>query len=235
VICEHCAAEVENDNAHAAREWGTGNKKWTCAEADWPALLAAKQKELDEYRAMDNARVEGHDAHGKGAGVDDNPYPHSGELAELADAWDTGWFLAEGNKARAQLAASRAQESAFFADQEAMRGRLREVEAGAAVLRQAIGVAVPMVCQAYAEVTASDIDRDVALSCFQRLNSALATDAGKGILAELERLRAALTKLKPTSHAYGCSVYYGGGCTCDYMRIDGIVSDALAGKQEHTP
>jgi hypothetical protein len=68
-------------------------------------LLQSTADERDIMREMDAARGQGHTAFESGASVHENPWPHFGPDAHRGDAWDTGWYLGAGNKARERLQA----------------------------------------------------------------------------------------------------------------------------------
>jgi hypothetical protein len=81
---------------------------------------------------------------------------------------------------------------------DAARAALAESEAGAASLREAIGKATLIIVQVFIEdreaeedVTGADIGRAV----IARLEAALATNAGRAVLDELERLRSQVSYL----------------------------------------
>jgi len=66
---------------------------------------------------------------------------------------------------------------------------LARVQAEAAALRQAIGVMVPTIIRAYLTVATHQVDQEAATATLVRVERALASDAGRDLLAELEALR----------------------------------------------
>lgn len=64
------------------------------------------QADLKMLREMGDARMAGFEAHGAGVSLYDNPTETSGPCGHIGDAWETGWLLAAGNKARADFAAA---------------------------------------------------------------------------------------------------------------------------------
>lgn len=85
---------------------GHGNEDGWCKPLDRAGRALLER--LKRFQEMDAARGRGHADHEAGKTQYDNPWPHSCPVeGHKAHAWDTGWFLAAGNKARAELRQAR--------------------------------------------------------------------------------------------------------------------------------
>jgi len=81
------------------------------------ARAETAEAQLVTFREMDDARVRGLDDHAVGKTHYDNPWAHSSPIeGHKADAWDTGWFLAAGNKARSEVRQLREENARLRGD-----------------------------------------------------------------------------------------------------------------------